>query len=460
MIRPPVSARKPSLSQPAAGALRSALIVAVLVAGGGTWWWLHRTPAAPGTTEVTGKGGNPGDAAGKSGKGGKAGKGGTPSVVVARVKRRDFLVWQDSLGTITPLANVTVRTRVDGELLKLHVKEGQSVRKDAPLADIDPRAFQVALDQAQATLGRDVALLDNARIDLQRYQDLAKLDAIPHQQLDTQLSLVHQEEATVRNDQAAVDNARLNLSYCHITAPINGQVGLRLVDPGNMVHAADANGLITVAQMQPISVLFSLPQDLLPTLRQRLASHEKVRVEAYDRTGEQRLAGGVLASSDNQIDPTTGTLKLRARFPNDDAALYPNQFVNVRILMDVRKDVPVMPASAIQRGAQGPYVYVLKADRTVAVQMIRPGPADKAEISIESGLNGDEQVVIDGADKLRDGIEVSLADRPRGKGGPGGNGGQGLNGGQGVNGGLGGNGKGGPDASGAGRAAGAARDAR
>ncbi len=392
------------------GALRLPLLaVLMLVLVGGAWWWRHHgSVATQSAGDVAGAGGKP-DATGR-----KGGKGGAASVVVAKAARRDFEVWLDSLGTVTPLANVTLRTRVDGELVRVLFREGQMVRKGDLLAEIDPRSFQATLDQALATLARDQALLENAHIDLRRYQDLTKQDAIPHQQLDTQESLVRQYEASVRADQASIDSARLQLSYCRITAPVSGQIGLRLIDAGNIVHAGDVNGLVTIAQMQPISALFSLPQDQLPALHKRSAHHANVKVLAMDRAGQARLADGALSSQDNQIDPTTGTLKLRAGFANQDGSLYPNQFVNVRVLMEVRKDAVVIPASALQRGTQGPYVYLLRDDQTVAVRQIRPGPADHGEIVVEEGLAAGDQVVIDGTDKLRDGMPVNLADRKPG----------------------------------------------
>lgn len=398
------------------GIVLPSLVVLLALCIGGGWWWSHRAasaadgaspaPATPsgGRSDSTGK-----DDPGAAGRKGGA-RGGTPSVVLARVRNGDLDVWSDSLGTVTPLANVTIHSRVDGQLLRVLYKEGQRVHSGDLLAEIDPRPFQVTLDQALAQLARDRALLDNARTDLERYRDLAAHDAVPRQTLDTQTSLVAQYEATLRNDQAAIDSARLQLSFCRIEAPVDGQVGLRQIDPGNMVHAADATGLVTVAQMDPISVLFSLPQDQLPQIQKRLRSRLPVRLEAYDRSGATLLGKGSLASLDNQIDTTTGAIKLRGSFANRDGTLYPNQFVNLRVLLDTRQQVAIIPTAAIQRGADGPYVYVLNADQTVSVRKVVPGPADRSELAVESGLHEGEQVVIDGTDKLREGLPVKIAD--------------------------------------------------
>jgi multidrug efflux system membrane fusion protein len=405
------------------------LILLVLAAGGGAWWWSHRSTGTegPSATEVAGgRAGpsaeapgpaGPGLAAGKAGNADprKSGRGGAPSVVAGKTRRADFEVWSDSLGTVTPLANVTIHSRVDGELLRVHYREGEQVQAGDLLAEIDPRTFQVQLDQASALLARDRALLDNARTDLARYQDLAEHDAVPRQQLDTQRSLVSQYEATQRTDQSAVDSARLQLGFCRITAPISGQAGLRLIDPGNMVHAADATGLVTLAQMDPISVLFSLPQDQLPQVHRRLRAHLPLRLEAFDRAGKERLASGTLSSLDNQIDTTTGSIKLRGKFENRAGMLFPNQFVNVQILMDTLPGVVVMPVAALLRGAQGTYVYVVKDDHTVSVRPVTVGPVGRGEIVIEQGLQAGEQVVLDGTDKLREGMPVTLSQGRPGK---------------------------------------------
>jgi multidrug efflux system membrane fusion protein len=379
---------------------------------GGLWVWNPFSAKSP-------SGGNQSDASGqtKGGPNGKEanpgagkGRGGLPSVALGSAKTKDFEVWIDSLGTITPLANVTIHTRVDGELLKVGYREGQMVKAGDLMAEIDPRAYQVQLDQAMASMARDKALLDNAKMDLKRYEDLVQHDAAPRQQLDTQISLVNQYEATLKTDQSAIDNARLQLSYCHIQAPISGQVGLRLVDPGNIVHSADAAGLVTIAQMDPISVLFSIPQDFLPALNHKRSGGKPIAVEAFDRSGNVSLQKGTLASQDNQIDAATGSVKLRGSFNNREMKLYPNQFVNIRLLMDVKPKALVIPGTALQRGAQGTFVYVVNEDRKVALRPITVGPSDRNEVVVEKGISDGEKVVIDGADKLKDGVMVNIAD--------------------------------------------------
>jgi len=389
------------------------LIALILVAlGVALWFWNPYAAKSDG-------GGDKGDNASQSKRGDAAtpgkSRGGPPSVALAVAKVKDFEVWGDSLGTVTPLANVTLHTRVEGELLRIYYREGQNVKAGDVMAEIDPRAYQVQLDQAMATAARDKALLDNAKTDLKRYQDLVQHDAIPKQQLDTQVSLVNQYEATLKTDQSAIDNARLQLSYCHIQSPISGQVGLRLVDPGNIVHVADAGGLVSIAQMDPISVLFSLPQDVLPALNRKRSMGKPIVVEAFDRSGNVSLQKGTLASLDNQIDTTTGSVKLRASFNNKEMKLYPNQFVNIRILMDIKPKAVVVPNSALQRGAQGPFVYVVNEDRKVSLRPIELGPSDRSEVVISKGVTEGEKVVIDGADKLKEGVTVNLADPQNGR---------------------------------------------
>jgi membrane fusion protein, multidrug efflux system len=343
------------------------------------------------------------------------GRGGPPTVALDSAKVKDFEVWVDSLGTVTPLANVTIHTRVDGELLKIHYREGQTVKAGDLIAEIDPRAYQVQLDQAIAAAARDKALLDNAKVDLRRYQDLVQHEAIPKQQLDTQVSLVNQNEATLKTDQSAIDSARLQLSYCRIQSPISGQVGLRLVDPGNIVHAGDVGGIVSIAQMNPISVLFSIPQDFLPALNRKRSGGKPITVEAFDRSGNVSLQKGTLSSLDNQIDPSTGSVKLRGSFSNKEMKLYPNQFVNIRVLMEVKPSAIVIPNSALQRGAKGPFVYVVSEDKKVSLRPIEIGPSDRNEAVVTKGLADGEKVVIDGADKLKDGVMVNLADIPSGR---------------------------------------------
>jgi multidrug efflux system membrane fusion protein len=290
--------------------------------------------------------------------------------------------------------------------MQVHFQEGQTVKAGDVLAEIDPRPFEVQLAQAQGQMAKDQALLADARLDLQRYQVLYKQDSIAKQQLDTQASLVRQYEAAIAIDQSQIDNAKLQLTYCHITAPIGGRVGLRLVDPGNIVHATDTTGLVVITQLQPIAVLFAIPEDNLPGILAKLTAGERLSVEAYDRAQQRKLATGSLLTVDNQIDPTTGTVRLKAEFPNADSALFPNQFVNARLLLEVKRGVTLVPNAAIQRGAQDTFVYVVKTDQTVAMRPVTLGGSEGGTTAISAGLAPGETVVTDGADKLRDGAKV------------------------------------------------------
>ncbi|MGH8599983.1 MAG: MdtA/MuxA family multidrug efflux RND transporter periplasmic adaptor subunit, partial [Burkholderiales bacterium] len=277
------------------------------------------------------------------------------------------------------------------------------------LAEIDPRPFQVQLMQATGQLARDQALLKNAQIDLQRYQKLFSQDSIARQQVDTQKSLVSQYEGAIKSDQGQVDSAKLQLTYSRITAPISGRVGLRQVDPGNIVHASDTNGLVVITQMQPITVIYSIPEDSLPAVLKRLHAGAPMPVEAWDRDLKTKLATGSVMAVDNQIDVTTGTIRIKAKFVNTDEDLFPNQFVNVRMLVDVKQDATVIPSAAIQAGTSGSFVYVVKPDHTVAMQPVTVGPQENGNSAIDSGLKPGELVVVDGADKLRNGAKVELA---------------------------------------------------
>ncbi len=332
-------------------------------------------------------------------------------VAVAEAKTQDVEVFLTGLGTVTPLNSITIKSRVDGQLMQVLFREGQQVKAGDLLLVIDPRPFQVQLAQAEGQLKRDTALLENARLDLKRYGELIAQGAIARQQYDTQQSLVHQYEGAVATDKATADNARLQITYCRITAPTSGQVGMRLVDPGNMVRSSDATGLLVLNQLSPINVAFTLPEDQLPRVMAKLRAGEKLRVDVYDREQVHMLAQGELASLDNQIDTTTGTVRLKAVFANTGSELYPNQFVNAKLLLEVMKDAVVIPASAVQRGQQGAYVYVLSAEGTVALRPVSVGEAANGLNAVLSGLAAGEKVVVDGADRLRDGAAVEVKER-------------------------------------------------
>jgi len=332
---------------------------------------------------------------------------GVPIAAAAAVKS-DMPIYLTGLGTVTPVNTVTVKTRVDGQLMEVKYKEGQTIEAGDVLAMIDPRPFEVQLTQAEGQLARDQAFLKNARVDLERYRVLWQQDSIPKQQLDTQEALVTQYDGIVKADQGQIDSAKLQLVYCRITAPVAGRIGLRLVDPGNIVHAADTNGLIVITQLEPITVIFPIAEDYLTQVLQRLKTGQSMHVEAYDREIKNKLADGTLLTIDNQVDPNTGTVKFRAVFPNKAHELFPNQFVNARLLIDVKRGVIIVPSSAIQRGPQGMFVYVVTKDNVVNVRPVEVGEMQNGNASINKGLAEGEIVVTDGAERLREGAKVEI----------------------------------------------------
>jgi multidrug efflux system membrane fusion protein len=340
--------------------------------------------------------------------GGRFAMGGPMPVVAASVQSGNMPIILTGLGAVTPLATVTVQSQISGQIQKILFKEGQLVKVGDPLFLIDPRPYQVALEQAEGALARDKALLDNAHIDLNRYQTLWSQDSIAEQQLATQKSLVAQDEGNVKTDQGQIDAAKLNLVYCHITSPIGGRVGLQQVNVGNYVTPSEPNGLVVITQMQPITVVFTVAEDSIPQLMKQVHAGQPLTATAWDRTVTTQLATGTLQSVDSQIDPTTGTIKLKAIFPNTDETLFPQQFVNVVLLLDTMHGATLVPQAAIQRGAPGTYVYVINPDSTVNVRKVTLGPGDANNITITQGLKAGERVVVDGADKLKDGAKVML----------------------------------------------------
>ncbi len=329
-------------------------------------------------------------------------------VVAVEAKKANFDVYISGLGSVTPLHTVTVRTRVDGQLMEVLYQEGQLVKEGELLARIDPRPFEVQLAQAEGQMARDIAQLKNAQLDLERYRILWQQDSVSQQQLDTQEALVRQFEGAIKTDQGQIDSAKLNLVYCRITAPVSGRVGLRLVDTGNIVHVSDTNGLVVITQLQPITVVFPIPEDNLPQVLSGLKAGRHMPVVAYDREMKNKLADGSLLTVDNQIDPTTGTVRLKATFPNEKNELFPNQFVNAQLLVEVKRQATIIPAPAIQRGPQGTFVYVVKTDRTVTVRPINVDQIQGGEASVKSGILPGELVVVDGQDRLREGTRVDL----------------------------------------------------
>lgn len=335
-----------------------------------------------------------------------------PAVVaVETAGSGDFPVYLNALGTVTALKTVTVKPRVDGELVKINFSEGQLVKAGDLLAEIDPRPFQVQLQQVQGQLQRDQALLKNAELDQARYQTLLEQDSIAAQQTVTQEAMVKQYRGSVEMDQALVDNAKLQLGYAKLTAPISGRVGLRQIDQGNIVRAGDANGLVIITQLQPISVVFTLPEDQLPEVAKRYRAGKTIDIEAFDRSGKTKLADGKLIALDNQIDPTTGTIKLKAEFDNRDQTLFANQFVNIRMHLETLRGVTQMPAAALQHDAQGAFVYVVDGENVAHLRRIAPGPGNDQKIAVPSALAAGEVLIVNGSDRVKDGGKVDVAER-------------------------------------------------
>jgi membrane fusion protein, multidrug efflux system len=372
------------------------VLLLVAVAAGG-WWYLHSRGAQ--ANGATANGGNSGENGGQPG-------GAAVPVVVATAHRGDLPVYFDGLGTVTAFNTVTVRSRVDGQIVKINFTEGQYVKEGDALIEIDPRPYQVQLEQAEGQLAKDQAQLKDMQVDYERYQLLFKEGVIPKQQLDTQQAQVGTYEGAIKADMATIDNAKLQITYSHITAPISGRVGLRLVDMGNIVHATDTNGLLVITQLQPIAVLFSLPQDQLPDVIAKMHGARQLSVEAYDRDNSEKITTGKLLTIDNQIDTTTGTYKLKAVFDNAKNELFPNQFVNVHLLVDTKKNVVLVPTTAILRGPNGAYVFGVNASNTVSVKTVKVANTAGNVAGIATGLNDGDVVVIDGQDKLKDGIVV------------------------------------------------------
>jgi membrane fusion protein, multidrug efflux system len=394
---------------------RLGLLLLVIGAAAVGWWVYSRQPTPPPARQ-------------------NAFTNATP-VVAAGAVTGDIDITLNALGTVTSLATVTIKSQISGYLINVAYQEGQVVKKGDLLVEIDSRPYQLALQNAEGALARDQAMLQSAELDLKRYQDLAKTNAIPRQQLDQQVALVAQDKGNVLSDQAQIETQKLNIIYCHIVAPVSGRVGLRLVDQGNYVTPGDATGLVVITQFQPITVIFPVAEDNLPQIVKRLNAAKTLPVTAFDRSGATKLATGTLKTLDNQIDTTTGTLKLRAEFANEDDGLFPNQFVNVELLIDTLHDATVVPTSAIQRGAPGTFVYLVSADNTVAVRPVTLGPASAERVAIQAGLAPGDRIVVDGADKLRSGARVVVRNAEGGAGGgrgPGGNSPAGADGGRGA----------------------------
>ena len=427
----------PSARRQAGVSRTFALLALMLVsaAGAGGWWWSQRSttaaavPTQGSVADAASAAANPASTAASGAGGPGARRFGGPNrvqpVSVAAVRKQDVRVVLSAIGNISALNTATVRARVDGELKNIRFKEGQMVRAGAILAEIDPRSFEIALAQVQGQLAKDQAQLKNAQVDVERYKDLLAKDSIAKQQVDTQVALVQQLSATVQTTQAQVDNAKLQLSYTKITAPISGRLGLKTVELGNLVRAGDATGIVTITQTQPISVVFALPEANLPQIARKLKGTEPLTVQAWDRDLRNQLADGKVSTTDNAIDPVTGTIKVKAEFANTDGALFPNQFVNIKLQVNTLVDAVAIPSTAVQRAPRGAFVYVVKADGSVTIRGVRLGTTEGDWVSVQGDLAEGEKVVTDGADRLREGAKVEVIAALARPGGPGGAGGQG-----------------------------------
>ena len=379
-------------------------VIALVILAGLGFWYFRGSHAS---TEAQGPGSPAGGGAGKGGGRQAGGAGFVVPVVVATSQRGDLPVYFNGLGNVTAFNTVTVRTRIDGQITRINFQEGQFVHQGDDLVDIDSRPYQVQLEQAEGQLAKDQAQLRDIQVNYERYQLLYKEGVIPKQQVDTQGSQVGTFEGAIKQDQGTIDSAKLQIVYSHVTAPISGRIGLRLVDIGNIVHASDSNGLLVITQLQPIAVIFALPQDQLPQVATKLHEGGQLIVDAYDRDNTTKIESGKLLTIDNQIDTSTGTYKLKAVFNNEKNLLFPNQFVNVHLLADVKKNLVIVPASAIQRGPQGTYVYVVQSGNTAKIENVTVAETTADQVGLSSGLDSGAVVVVDGQDKLQDGSRVT-----------------------------------------------------